>query len=288
MTTPAHLKHVSGWLFDLANLTVGTPAQVDIRPKVASLASVIADAFPQDATFSKASLIAVAHHCPFFPSFAELHVKLNDWWQENKPRAFVAPLDLATADMSPEERANVVVWLEHEAKNDLSHGEMARRLAVIRRYAPRGYRWLIGAGGNLLAADIAVTRHWQDEEHRHAPPTEEERAAVQRLVHKRHLDIEEDIRPSTVAPAQAAGMRMAGDPSTLEPDKRPGQLSPAQLAAVRATNPALQAAVSHARAATGQPPPAPVVAPADPTPLHKPRPARVLDPLPWNVEDRAA
>jgi hypothetical protein len=175
-----HSVVVATWLNDLAVLTAGNRPAEDLKVKVAALTGVVADAFPDPAVFTKASLYAISQQTTFLPSFAELHRLLTDWWQSNQPRMFFVPLELENASMSAEDRANVIVWLQHETAKDLSRREMTARLAVIRRYAPAGYRWVIA--NNLLAADIAVTHRWAEAEHRWAPPSEEEKAAVARLV----------------------------------------------------------------------------------------------------------
>jgi len=78
------LHAISGWLYELANLTAGSAPLNDAKAKVASIATALADDFPADA-FSRQSLIAVARECKFFPSYAELVAVLSPWWREHRP-----------------------------------------------------------------------------------------------------------------------------------------------------------------------------------------------------------
>src|ERR1700733_3263708 len=119
MTTPAHLRHVTGWLADLANHTSGTAPLVDAKTKIGSMAATLADAFPDAACFTRQSLVAIATKSNFFPSFGALHTLLAAWWNEHRPAKYAAPADLATAPLSAEDRANVSVWLQHRAANEL-------------------------------------------------------------------------------------------------------------------------------------------------------------------------
>lgn len=159
MTTAAHLKHVTSWLADLANLTSGTSALVDAKPKIAAMASVIADAFAEPATFCKASLVAVSRECPYFPSFAELDKHLGAWWEKNRPAPVFLPSELQNVPgLTGEDRMAIEVWLRHDLDNDLSAHVMSLRLGVIRQSSDASFLWL--TGNNARARDIAERNGW--------------------------------------------------------------------------------------------------------------------------------
>lgn len=77
-------KIVIGWLADLANLTAGVPANVDMRSKFAEMAGVLADALPRSA-FCRESVQAMAEKFPFFPAVARLHIGLAEWVDARRP-----------------------------------------------------------------------------------------------------------------------------------------------------------------------------------------------------------
>jgi hypothetical protein len=79
-----HLRQVTGWLSDLANLTAGTAPLVDAKTKIAAIASMLAEDFPAGA-FTRQSLNVVARACKFFPSYSELCSTLGPWWIEHRP-----------------------------------------------------------------------------------------------------------------------------------------------------------------------------------------------------------
>jgi hypothetical protein len=79
-----HLRLVTSWLSDLANLTAGTAPLADAKTKVAAIAGMLAEDFPAGA-FTRQSLAVVARTCKFFPSYAELCDTLSPWWLQHRP-----------------------------------------------------------------------------------------------------------------------------------------------------------------------------------------------------------
>jgi hypothetical protein len=161
VTSPTHLRHVTGWLADLANHTAGTAALVDAKEKISSMAATLADVFPDQACFTRESLVAIATQNGFFPGFGTLHVQLTEWWSKHRPVKYAVPSDLASASIPNFDRVNVEIWLTHRAANDLPADGMHGRLAVIRRHAPAGFEWLVR--NDLFAAEIAVRHGWSEE-----------------------------------------------------------------------------------------------------------------------------
>lgn len=84
MSDPGTLRHVTAWLADLANLTVGNAPLADSKTKIAALASVLADDYPA-AAYNRQSLTHVAGACRFFPSYAEICQHLGGWWMAHRP-----------------------------------------------------------------------------------------------------------------------------------------------------------------------------------------------------------
>lgn len=233
ITKRNHDHLVAGWLQDLGGLCSGNQPMADLKARIATMTGVVSDAFPEDATFTRASLTHVAGKCGvFYPSFSELQRYLGDWWGANRPREFVMPPELSGAKMSPEDRANVFVWLKHDAANDLPDEDMVLRLSVIRRYANTGYRWLVNY--SQRAALIAVSRRW-DPPSRDAPPTEDEMSEVQRTVLRASLATAPVHQPyqNPTAQKQAAFEARTG--------RKPGTLSAEDLARARDQNPGVQA-----------------------------------------------
>ncbi len=84
MSNREHLRLVTSWLSDLANLTAGTAPLADAKTKVAAIAGMLAEDFPAGA-FTRQSLNVVARACKFFPSYSELCSTLGAWWIEHRP-----------------------------------------------------------------------------------------------------------------------------------------------------------------------------------------------------------
>lgn len=237
---------VSGWLNDLKLATVSAnEPQADIEARIAVMTNAIIHEFPDASLFNKETLFAISKQNRFFPGLADLSKQLGEWRDKNRPRAFVPPTTLDEADMTREERMNVIVWLQHHAANDLSERDMTTRLGVIRRYAPKGYRWLLAqrTEAAMYAADIAVRLRWDDEVRQ--PPTEEERDAVSEIVRQRFptaqqaTDLRADDGRVSVSPSPvAAPVRPA--PIVMPDGRAAGALSAEHLRAYREANPTLR------------------------------------------------
>lgn len=210
MTTRQHAQMVADWLLDLSKLTAGNTPLEDLATRVSAMTSVVADTFPDARCFTRKSLEHIAKQSSFFPSFATLHTQLAAWWGVHRPRSFVPPAELESANLSSADRMAVIVWLHRQAANDLPAHEMRMRLAVLRRHNPGGYRWL--TSNNLVAASIAVQEHWATEEPA-AAPGDAEREAVAAIVR---------------------GVVGTPEPDTPPRQPRPQHLTPEQLKAARA------------------------------------------------------
>jgi len=167
MTDLTHMRRVTAWLADLANLTSGISANVDAKAKIGSIAATLADAFPEPECFTRESLTAIAKQNGMFPGFGTLHTQLAAWWADHKPRRFTPPVELAAAAMTPEDRAQVASWLR---SRDTREAQM--QLAVVRRYTPNGFEWLVQH--DLIAASIAVKSGWSGAATEHSQAREAE------------------------------------------------------------------------------------------------------------------
>jgi hypothetical protein len=185
------------------------------------------------------------------PSVGIISKLLEKWWAKNKPSTpFIQGpglADLADADLSGEDRMNVQLWIEHHEKGDLGEKEMIGRLAVMRRYASKGYKWLIRqrTDAAMRAAEIAVRQRWVDEEHVWTPPTQEERDAVAAIVRQRFPTAQQadDLRADDgrVHVAARPIAAHAAPASIVMPDGRlAGSLTPEHQRALRMGNPILR------------------------------------------------
>jgi hypothetical protein len=154
------LRHITGWLNDLANLTAGNPPLEDIKLRAGAMASMLADQFPE-AAFTRASLAHVARKCTFFPSYAELCDALLPWWQDNRPTTAIT---YDPADLNDEEHAIVQNWERHASGNwgkifplntDRS---LWFELGLYRRLRERVFNHLVA--NNEQAERIARRNNW--------------------------------------------------------------------------------------------------------------------------------
>lgn len=193
----------------------------------------------------------IAHDMDRVPTFARLRKALEAWRETHKGSVpkFTVPgvADLADTDLSAEDRMNVQLWLEHDAAGDLTEREMVGRLAIVRQYANKGYKWLLRQrlDASMRAADIAVRLGWVDEEHVWTPPTQEERDAVAAIVRQRFPTSQQaddlradDGRVSVSASPVAAPVRPA--PVVLPDGRIAGSLKPEHQRALRMGNPILR------------------------------------------------
>lgn len=90
MTSKADLQHVMGWLADLANMTAGSAPLADIKPKITTMAAMLADKFPA-AAYCRQSLDAVASECRFFPPYSDVIKHLGGWWRVHRPEQPTIP-----------------------------------------------------------------------------------------------------------------------------------------------------------------------------------------------------
>lgn len=147
------VRHVAGWLTDLANLTAGSAPLADSKTKIAALALILAGDYPGIA-FNRHSLSAVARQCRFFPSYAELCEHLGAWWRDHRPTpvAIASPLsdtwsqrveaDHAQAASDWKDpaivRASVRSLIDHPRRMELGH----MLGSLIGRHAPENLAFL--------------------------------------------------------------------------------------------------------------------------------------------------
>jgi len=118
MTTASHLRNVTRWLNDLTRLTAGSAPPADADERIAAYAGLLADNFPNETVFTRATLEHVAGQCRFFPSYGEVAQLLGAWWKEHRPTPPALPPPPA-----PPEREIV------------SEEQMARNRERVRRVA---------------------------------------------------------------------------------------------------------------------------------------------------------
>jgi hypothetical protein len=110
MTRRDHLHAVSSWLNDLNELTAGSRPLADSKPKVASLASALAEDFPAGA-FTRQSLLVVSRAYKFFPCYSEICETLSPWWRDHRPTPIAIETDQSSSVKQRElERRNREEW----------------------------------------------------------------------------------------------------------------------------------------------------------------------------------
>ena len=104
-----HLRLVTGWLTDLANVSAGQAPLADAKTKIAAMASLLAEEFPAGA-FTRQSMMAVARACKFFPSYGELCAVLSPWWLERRPPLLAISRDTSTEQQQRNELERAETW----------------------------------------------------------------------------------------------------------------------------------------------------------------------------------
>lgn len=233
---------VGGWLTDLHIAAAGANATIeDRKAKVAALTGALLRDFPDvAAVFCRESLHELAKRNKFFPSYAELNEQLSAWWERHRPKHFTEPLELDHASLSGEDRMAVIVWLQHQAANDLSYRDMTLRLAVIRAHHAPGFRWLIDY--HAAARGISDAHQWHDPEPRHQPSEDETgQRRTPTPQHYAEMNVDEGI---VTVPARPDPLDAPPDRAVLAQQfeathgRKLGALSPEQLKATREANPA--------------------------------------------------
>jgi hypothetical protein len=246
--TPAHLHAVTAFLSHIAQAT-GFPAGIDPDAKIQTMAVMLGEQHGDTRMFCDAAARSVAIDCGLMnmPSVGIISKLLEKWWARNKPAtSFIqgpGMADLASADLSAEDRMNVQLWIEHDAAGDLGEAEMIRRLAIIRHSASKGYRWLLAqhTDAAMRAASLAVRMRWVDEEHTWAPPTQDDIDGVAATVRQRFATDQqrEDMRADdgrvSIAPSPVA-VGAAPAPIVMPDGRMAGALSADSLRAYREAN----------------------------------------------------
>lgn len=152
-----HIRHITGWLSDLANLTAGGSVLLsDIKPRIGGIASMLSDNFPPEA-FTRASLQHVARRCKFFPTYGEACEALTEWRQQNLARRALAP----PADgLTDDDHAWLKAWERYAAgdwgtdsdgnRRTGTEQNLRRRLIRLRDHSDRAFEHLIAKNPRAL------------------------------------------------------------------------------------------------------------------------------------------
>lgn len=228
-----------------------------------------------EATFDKPADLAatIAGDWDRVPTLGRLRKALDAVAPKQQLADPYMPIELREMSIPGEDRQLASLWLRHFDEGHTER-ELTIELAVIRRYGPAGYRWLINARSNagMRAAEIAVRQKWTGS--RHEAATDDEKDEVSRTVQQIGSNLEMDrlYGPS--------GRVLSGDPPVAAP-KSPGTLSPEQLRIVREQqNPAL-AAIVYAEPPVES---AEVVSLGD---MREKKRAVEPPPLPWEMDSAA-
>jgi hypothetical protein len=156
-----HLRLVTSWLSDLANLTAGTAPLADAKTKITAIASMLAEDFPAGA-FTRQSLNVVARACKFFPSYSELCTTLGAWWIEHRPPPSQPAIsqDDKRAKEEREERERSDSW------RDVTPEQVRAKIRGIREgFKPEVYGHFLGTAVRLHAPQHLglVPPEWLDE-----------------------------------------------------------------------------------------------------------------------------
>lgn len=160
MTERAHLEAILRWLNDLVSLSAGNLPMSEIKPRLAGMAALLADNFPEPA-FCRESLKEVALKCKFFPSYGELYDALAPWWAENQP---IKAIPFDPDGLNEEDKAWVRNWERHAAgdwgkaipmRPELA---LANELKRLRKLRERAFAFLIANNepARIIAQRIGV------------------------------------------------------------------------------------------------------------------------------------
>jgi len=247
----SHLHTVTGWIADLANLTAGNQPLADAKTKIAGMASVIAEAFPDPRTFSRRSLEEIAAQNTFFPAYGQLKAQLERWWNQNRPAAGPALTAPDENGLEAADRSMLVFWGEYTSgAKVLPEGvTLTGWLSMCRAHRPKAFAQLVRT--DPKAADIAVRKRWHIPESgpRHVPTPEEEEA-VHQTAQEAVRAIAQAVRPDPVPRATYAAIDAAREQSYAAAERLRAQqarvpvqpLDDALIKARRDADPMVQAA----------------------------------------------
>jgi len=275
MSSAQHLRVVTGWLSDLANLTAGTAPLADAKTKIGGLASMLADDFPDPRAFSRESVRAVAEESNFFPAYGPLKRLLSAWWDKNRPAAGPALPGPDESNLAGADRSMIVFWSEYVAgTRPLPEGvTLAGWLSMCRRTCPNAYGYL--ARYDAKAAEITVRRRWTVPGQPRVQPTPEEEQAVHQLAEAAVQAIAATRQPAsprrmTIDDAREQSLAAAGALAK----STPSDAHQARIKAIRDADPLVaRARAQQAEMARSAPPtidavaePSPDSPPSDPPP----------------------
>jgi hypothetical protein len=174
---------IAGWLTDFSALTAGNAPIAESKTKIAAMTAAISGEFPLEA-FTRQSLMEISRKFKFFPSHAELHEALTEWWDSHKPR----PLAIGGPDddtLSAEDRQWVIIWQRHKAGNWGaakdgtpylgSSTQLKNELYRMKRCKPAAFKWIVL--NDREAARIAALAGWDDDTPERARTEEERKVA---------------------------------------------------------------------------------------------------------------
>lgn len=231
--TPEHLHAVTSFLAHVGNAT-GFPMNIDPKAKMADMAVMLAEKYPNTAMFADKAATFVAFECgmTIMPSVAIIGRLLEKWWSKNRPAQVALPG--AGDDMSQADRAMIRFWGDYRTGvKPMPRGvTLVTSLSMMRQHKPDAFAYVVKTDDE--ARRIAEQQGWIREP-REPTPTQEAIEAVHRAI-RSGVALSEDFGdpPSTLAPEQAV-VRSQG-----EPGRRQGGLTPEQTHALRMANPLLR------------------------------------------------
>jgi hypothetical protein len=153
MTATRTEREVAGWLSDLGKLTAGSAPLPDAQAKIATMAAALAAEFDHSA-FNRSSLVFVARHSKFFPSFSEACAALTEWRKQHPlpPRH----IPIAGPDDGPNERQMRAIEEQHAAA-EASWGNISEPAAIFAKIRALDGHPMRPMLGRMLAD--AVRRH---------------------------------------------------------------------------------------------------------------------------------
>jgi hypothetical protein len=200
MTQRDHIRIVTGWLTDLANLTAGTAPLADAKGKIYALSLALSEEFPYAATFTKVSLYHVSRAATFFPAHAVLSKLLGEWWDANRPREVPLP----PSDIDPKLQGNDRFLAEQwwrKRPDRVGKMEFATAVDLLRK-SPAAFREVCAK--DREAEKIAMRRGWLEDVDRAARPME-----------VRHRDDWGGIDPPAIATKLADIREVAAQPGPM-------------------------------------------------------------------------